>query len=53
MSTPEDRLRSTDLGKSSKKDMIALSKALGLPHGGLKAALEARLRAHLATLVHI
>ncbi len=51
MSTPENRLRSIDLDRCSKKDLIALAKALGLPHGGLKAAVEARLRAHRATLL--
>ncbi len=48
MSTPENRLRSIDLDRCSKKD---LTRALGLPHGGLKAAVEARLRAHRATLL--
>ncbi len=50
MSTPEDCLRAMNLDEASKKAMIDMCKALGLPHGGLKASVEARIRAHRASL---
>ena len=50
MSSPSDRLRALDFDTAYKATMVQLCRDLGLPHGGLKAQVETRLRAHAASL---
>ena len=48
--TYETRLLTADLDQMRKSDMVQLCRGLGLPHGGLKAAVESRLRTKLSEL---
>ena len=43
----EMRLLTADLDQMRKSDMVQLCRGLGLPHSGLKAAMETRLRTKL------